>query len=113
MIIRRIPFLGVAASALLLSGCATDPAFLEGLAMGLDAVAAETAQMAEEARCHRQMSTSGEWVVLCPTSYALDPRLGRPPAQYMPPPRDEARERRRHRDRHDDRRRDDRWDDRD
>lgn len=113
MIMRRVRFIGVASSALLLSGCATDQAFWDGLAMGLNAVAAETAYMAEEARCHRQMSISGEWVVFCPMAYAPGPHLTQPSPQYTPPPRHDARKRRSHRDRHDDRRRGDRSDDRD
>lgn len=73
-----------AAAAVGLSGCVTDPAFMEGLAMAMDGMAAETAYMAEDARCYRHLSTSGEWVTLCPLPYgqvAPPPRL-RPPHDH-------------------------------
>lgn len=65
-----------AAAAVGVSGCVTDPAFMEGLAMAMDGIAAETAYMAEDARCYRHLSTSGEWVTLCPLPYG----------QAAPPP---------------------------
>lgn len=65
--LNRIRGLALASVASLgLSACVTDPAFLEGLAMATDALAAETAYMAEEARCYRHLSTSGEWTTFCP-----------------------------------------------
>lgn len=63
-----------------LSGCVTDPAFMEGLAMATQSIAAETAYMAEEARCYRHLSTSGEWVTLCPLPYGYVA-----PAPYIHP----------------------------
>lgn len=34
--------------------------------MATDPIAADTARIAEDARCYRHPSTSGEWVTLCP-----------------------------------------------
>lgn len=64
--VRCVRGIVVAGAALGLSGCVTDPAFLEGLAIATESIAAETAQMAEDARCYRHLSTSGQWVTLCP-----------------------------------------------
>jgi len=74
---RRLVVTG--ALSLSLSACATDPAFLEGLAMATTAIAAETAQMAEDARCVRHLSPNGETTTLCPLPpgvVARPPRLG-------------------------------------
>lgn len=74
--VKRVRSLGVASVAAFgLSACAVDPAFLEGLAMATESLAAETAQMAEDSRCYRHLSTSGEWVTLCPL----------PAGQFVPP----------------------------
>lgn len=62
--IRGLALVGVASVGL--SACVTDPAFLEGLAMATQSIAAETAYMAEEARCYRHLSSSGEWMTFCP-----------------------------------------------
>jgi len=67
--VRRIQVFVVASSAFGLSACVTDPAFLEGLAMATESIAADTARMAEDSRCYRHLSTSGEWVTLCPLPY--------------------------------------------
>lgn len=90
---RRLRGFAIAgAVAFGLSACASDPAFLEGLAMGLDAVAVETAYGAEDTRCHRQWSVANQqWVTLCPTSYAYPdditpPALAPPPRQHPPRP---------------------------
>lgn len=74
--LKRVRALGVAGVAAIgLAACAVDPAFLEGLAMATESLAAETAHMAEESRCYRHLSTSGEWVTLCPL----------PAGQFVPP----------------------------
>lgn len=79
--IRRIRSLAVAGIAAVgLSACVTDPAFLEGLAMATESIAAEAAYMAEEARCYRHLTLSGEWMTFCP----LPPGVVAPPV-YTPP----------------------------
>jgi hypothetical protein len=87
------------AAAVGVSGCVTDPAFMEGLAMAMDGIAAETAYMAEDARCYRHLSSSGEWVTLCPLPYGQVA----PPPRVRPPHhgRDRGRDRGGHRDRRD------------
>lgn len=73
---RRWPApLAASAMALGLSACATDPAFLEGLALATNAMAAGTAQLAEETRCVRHVSLNGEVTTICPL-----------PAGYVAPP---------------------------
>lgn len=71
------------AAAVGLSACVTDPAFLEGLAMATESIAAETAYMAEQSRCYRHLSTSGEWVTLCPLPAGqVAPPVYTPPSPY-------------------------------
>lgn len=97
---RRVRSLAVSiAAAVGLSGCVTDPAFMEGLAMAMDDIAMDTAYMAEDARCYRHLSTSGEWVTLCPLPYGQVA----PPPRVRPPHHDRGRGRDRggHRDRRD------------
>lgn len=91
---RRLQAMTVAASALGLCGCVTDPAFLEGLAIATNAMATETAIMAEESRCYRHLSMTGEWVTLCPLPHGYVA-----PPTYIPPPRAHDRPRDRYRDR--------------
>lgn len=77
---RRMILVG--SLAIGLSGCATDPAFLEGLALATSAIAADTAQMAEEARCVRHVSLNGETTTFCPLPpgvVAMPPRVGPSP----------------------------------
>lgn len=79
--IRRIRTLAVAGIAAVgLSACVTDPAFLEGLAIATQSIAAETAYMAEEARCYRHLTASGEWMTFCPLPPGV---VAQPP--YSPP----------------------------
>ena len=95
--IRTSKRLGIVmAAAVGTSGCVTDPAFLEGLAMAMDGIAAETAYMAEEARCYRHLSTSGEWVTLCPLPYGqvAPPVYAQPPRHGRDRNRDRGRDRR-------------------
>ncbi|MBX9616277.1 MAG: hypothetical protein Q8S03_15055 [Brevundimonas sp.] len=86
----RRTFLAIA-GALGLSGCVSDPAFMEGLAMATQAMAVETSRMAEDAACYRHLSVSGEWITLCPL----------PPGYVAPPPRPGRDGRYRDRDRKD------------
>lgn len=81
----------VAASALALglSACATDPAFLEGLALATSAMAAGTAQLAEETRCVRHVSLNGEVTTFCP----LPPGVVARPPHLGPAPHDRHRPR--------------------
>jgi hypothetical protein len=76
--IRNLAVVGIAAVGL--SACVTDPAFLEGLALATESIAAETAYMAEEARCYRHLTSSGEWMTFCPLPPGV---VVQPP--YTPP----------------------------
>jgi hypothetical protein len=81
-------------AALGLSACVSDPAFMEGLAMALADIEAETAWMAEDARCHDHLSTTGEWITFCPLpeGYVAEP-------VYAPPHHGRPRGHHRERDR--------------
>jgi len=83
-LLKRIRGLGAAGFAAVgLSACAVDPAFLEGLAMATESLAAETAHMAEESRCYRHLSASGEWLTLCPLPAGhFVPPVYTPPSPY-------------------------------
>lgn len=62
--IRRLKRLAVAgAAAAGLSGCASDPAFMEGLAVFADTLAAETA------RCYYRTNVWGYSEYYCPPAY--------------------------------------------
>ncbi|MFN4288221.1 MAG: hypothetical protein ACK4E3_06980 [Brevundimonas sp.] len=84
--------LGGGIAAITLSGCVSDPAFLEGLAMATEAIAAETAAQAHDARCYRHLNRHGYWETFCPL----------PPGTYVPY-KDRDRWRERPRDSHSDR----------
>ena len=81
--VRRVKKLALAAAAAAgLSGCATDPAFMEGLAVFADTLAAETA------RCHYRTNVWGYSEYYCPPAYG--PGYGYVTPTYRP-----------HHDRHD------------
>lgn len=56
--VGRLRGVAVARTALGLSGCVTDPALLQGLVMATKAIPADAAQMAEDARCYRHLSSA-------------------------------------------------------
>ncbi|MFT4956356.1 MAG: hypothetical protein ACI8U3_002762 [Brevundimonas sp.] len=96
-IIRRMRNLAVACVAGAgVSGCVTDPAFLEGLALAADSIAASTAS------CHYRYNGYGVSEYYCPPTYAYGPPV------YTPPRHDRYDRRDRHprREWRDDRRRD-------
>ncbi|GAD58106.1 hypothetical protein IWC96_00810 [Brevundimonas sp. BAL450] len=102
-IIRRMRNLAVACAAGAgVSGCVTDPAFLEGLALAADSIAASTAN------CYYRHNAYGVSEYYCPPTYGYGAPVYVAPV-YTPRPRHYDR-----RDRHDRREwRDDRRRDRD
>ena len=56
--VGRVRGVAVARTALGLSGCVTDPPVLKGPAMTSEAIPVDTAQMAEDARCYRHLSSA-------------------------------------------------------
>lgn len=56
--VGRLRGAAVARTALGLSGGVTDPALLQGLVMATKAIPADAAQMAEDARCYRHLSST-------------------------------------------------------
>ena len=105
-IIRRMRNLAVACVAGAgVSGCVTDPAFLEGLALAADSIAASTAS------CHYRYNGYGVSEYYCPPAYGYGaPVYGTPvyvaPVYTPPPRRYDRHDRRDRREWRDDRRRD-------
>lgn len=115
-IVRRLRGLAVACVAGVgASGCVTDPAFLEGLALAADSIAASTAS------CHYRYNAYGISEYYCPPTYGYGAPVYVAPVYTPPRHRYDRRDRHdrrewredRRRDRYHDRRRDRRdWRDR-
>lgn len=95
---RLKPVAVVAAAALGVSGCASDPAFWEGVAMGVTQAAAQLE--AENRSCYWSPTAAGTMRQVCPGDYAY-----RAPVPFVcsAPDRDcdGYNDRPRHRDRYD------------
>lgn len=79
-IVRRLRGLAAAGVAgVSLTGCASDPAFWEGMALAADAIAATTAS------CYYRYNAYGVSEYYCPPSYGYAPVYVTPVPVYTPP----------------------------
>ncbi len=101
-IIRRMRNLAVACAAGAgVSGCVSDPAFLEGLALAADSIAASTAN------CYYRHNAYGVSEYYCPPTYGYGAPVYTPrPHRYERPRRYDRGDRHDRREWRDDRRRD-------
>ena len=95
-VVRRFRNLAVAGAAGLgLAGCASDPAFWEGMALAADAIAATTAS------CYYRYNAYGVSEYYCPPSYGYGGPVYVAPVPVYAPPRNHRYDRHDRRDRRD------------